>query len=85
MTVPKSIPVGRVGAFRRDVTRRVICPRCQSQPLPVGYRGAMSRADNATEVCSECGVDEAMNQFTNGGYTEPVEEWPVELKRGLTP
>ena len=78
MTVPKSIPVGRVGSFRRDVTRKVLCPRCQQRFLPIGYRGAMSRADDATEVCSPCGQDEALTQFTSSGYTEPVEEWPVD-------
>ena len=38
----------------------------------------MSRADDATEVCSPCGQDEALTQFTSSGYTEPVEEWPVD-------
>lgn len=43
------------------------CPRCDS-PIPnrehAGmYAGAISRVDNITEICSECGVIEAMNDF----------------------
>jgi hypothetical protein len=43
------------------------CPRCDS-PIPnrehAGmYAGAISRVDNMTEICSECGVIEAMNDF----------------------
>ena len=43
------------------------CPRC-SEPIPnrehAGmYAGAISRQDNKTEICSECGVMEAMNDF----------------------
>lgn len=46
------------------------CPRCAG-PIPsaehVGeYPGAISRWDNDTEVCSQCGQDEAMAQFTVG-------------------
>lgn len=46
------------------------CPRCGG-PIPnaehVGeYPGAISRWDNDTEVCSQCGQDEAMAQFTVG-------------------
>jgi hypothetical protein len=44
------------------------CPRC-NEPIPnrehAGmYAGAISRVDNMTEICSECGVIEAMNDFT---------------------
>ena len=46
------------------------CPRC-GDPLPQRYPGALSRADNKTEICSPCGTDEAF-----GGLT-PVSEWPV--------
>ena len=43
------------------------CPRC-GEPIPnrehAGmYAGAISRQDNKTEICSECGVMEAMNDF----------------------
>jgi transcription elongation factor Elf1 len=36
------------------------CPRCQedSKDFP-----AISRRDNKTEICSQCGVDEAMADY----------------------
>lgn len=45
-----------------------ICPRCGKT-----YTGfpATSRYDNETEICSECGTDEAMIQFTGGKLTNP--------------
>ena len=39
---------------------------------------ALSRADNATEICSACGNHEAVQDWTEGGCT-PVESWPVEV------
>jgi len=48
------------------------CPRCLG-PMPRGYGGAISRADNDTEVCSGCGQDEAI-----GTGPVPVASWPVE-------
>ena len=46
-----------------------MCPLC-SEPIPnrlhAGeYCGALSRRDNKTEICSECGVMEAMEDFNN--------------------
>lgn len=37
-----------------------ICPRCQK-----GYRGhaAVSRADNATLICPDCGAKEALESL----------------------
>lgn len=35
------------------------CPRCL-EPLPKGYPGAISRHDNKTEICSACGLMEAI-------------------------
>lgn len=44
------------------------CPRCHGgipNDLRVGeYPGALSRYDNETEICSDCGVLEAMWQFS---------------------
>lgn len=47
-----------------------ICPRCNGG-IPnnerIGeYCGALSRLDNATEICSECGEDEAMQEYLFG-------------------
>jgi len=56
-----------------------ICPRCNG-PIPNleswgKYPGALSRTDNKTEICSECGVDEAHKQYA--GRLEPQSEWAV--------
>lgn len=43
------------------------CPRCgggiPNSVTPGAYPGALSRWDNKTEVCSECGTDEALIQW----------------------
>ena len=44
--------------FRKDHNELLDCPRC-GRPLPIGHCGALSRKDNETELCSECGVAEA--------------------------
>lgn len=58
-----------------------ICPRCKDSWIPNNlapgaYIGALSRADNKTEICSACGEDEAMKDLFQGGC-EPVESWPI--------
>jgi len=44
-----------------------ICPKCQgfipNNETPGAYPGALSREDNKTEICSECGVKEALADF----------------------
>jgi hypothetical protein len=54
-----------------------VCPRCRgfipSNSRPGQYPGALSRADNATEICSDCGAEEAIV------LTAPVDQWPVFL------
>jgi ribosomal protein S27AE len=46
---------------------RHICPRCgggvPNSMHPGKFPGALSRWDNRTELCSDCGTDEAMAQF----------------------
>jgi hypothetical protein len=41
-----------------------LCPRCEgfipNNDTPGAYPGAISRLDNKTEICSECGTIEAM-------------------------
>lgn len=37
------------------------CPRCGGC-LP-NYPGALSRVDNTTEICSDCGTAEAMDDY----------------------
>jgi hypothetical protein len=48
------------GYFRSDYKELLFCPRCQKRNLPVGYPGALSRKDNETEICSECGTAEGL-------------------------
>lgn len=36
------------------------CPRCKENFTGTG---ALSRIDNKTEICSQCGTDEAMADF----------------------
>lgn len=60
------------------------CPRCEKNLIPTNerpgeYPGALSRADNLTEVCSSCGHDEAMKDLFAGGC-EPKEAWPIWLR-----
>jgi hypothetical protein len=49
-----------------------ICPRCGGgipNDVSLGeYPGALSRWDNNTEICSECGVMEAMLDWGAGSY-----------------
>lgn len=43
------------------------CPKCDgyipSNKNPGEYAGAISRRDNATEICSACGTMEALEDF----------------------
>ena len=52
-----------------------ICPRCLGDVPNTARRGehpgSLSRADNATEICSE-----ALQDFFEGGCT-PKAEWPI--------
>jgi hypothetical protein len=66
-----------------------ICPRCKDNWIPCNerpgeYPGALSRADNETEICSACGEDEALKDFFDGGC-ETTDAWPVVRAYNLTP
>ena len=66
------------------------CPICNG-PIPDEknkgkFPGALSRYDNETEVCSKCGVAEAMLEFNIGKYRSPsnsetytFEEWKIMI------
>lgn len=63
----------------------VLCPRCgENYYTPYGEKHepgsppfpALSRVDNKTYICSECGTDEAMRDFTGAGPT-PLDEWAI--------
>ncbi len=58
------------------------CRRCGrvarwNDPFHRGV-GALSRIDNKTMICSDCGVDEAMENFFEGTIT-PMSDWPIKL------
>ena len=54
-----------------------ICPRCGFDVPNAAHRGeypgALSRTDNLTEICSECGTDEAMEDWD--GRLAPQTAW----------
>jgi hypothetical protein len=55
-----------------------ICPRCKDNWVPNNehpgqYPGAISRVDNVTEICSPCGVDEAMIDYATNPFKE--DDW----------
>ena len=61
----------------------VMCPRCAvtmipNNETPGAYPGAISRVDNETEICSSCGLDEALTIWFED-YLAPIEKWPVVL------
>ena len=50
------------------------CPRCERK-----YRGypALSRRDNKTDICSNCGSVEAMEDFYKERWTDKI-YWEVK-------
>jgi hypothetical protein len=56
---------------------KFVCPRClgyiPNNTQPGAYPGAISRIDNDTEVCSDCGVEEAIVALI------AIEEWPISV------
>lgn len=69
----------------REDKEQFRCPRClgyiPNDDTPGAYPGALSRTtrgprDEPIYVCSQCGHDEAMLQFTTGRCQRPS-EWPV--------
>lgn len=57
------------------------CPRCgkgvPSDDHAGDYPGALSRLDNKTYICSQCGSDEAMFQFASGSTSLPPIDQPL--------
>lgn len=62
-------------AYDKDLVR---CPKCSgyipSNENPGAYPGAISRVDNKTEICSACGVAEALGDFRLA-HAEEVVVW----------
>lgn len=53
-----------------------VCPKCSgyipNNVTPGAYPGALSRVDNKTEICSECGVLEAIDDYVKLSNTPIV-------------
>jgi hypothetical protein len=49
-----------------------ICPRCHE---PFHGTGATSRRDNKTEICSDCGTEEAVFDFINNERIRKEKAW----------
>jgi hypothetical protein len=62
-----------------------VCPRCDgyipNNVTPGEYIGALSRTDNKTEICSDCGTEEAMEQFVHRDALIPKDMWPIQSVR----
>lgn len=57
-----------------------ICPRCKENYLEdLEVLNALSRRDNETYICSECGIDEAMEDYF--GLTTKNTKWLKEVKK----
>lgn len=58
------------------------CPRCGLVPRATdgffhrGF-GALSRIDNKTYICADCGTDEALENFLRNELT-PKSQWPIK-------
>lgn len=63
-----------------EALSKPVCPRCEgfipSNLTPGRYPGAISRIDNKTEICSDCGREEALS-------VQALEAlWPVSGNAG---
>lgn len=56
------------------------CPRCHEDTLPTDEgRGALSRRDNKTMICSDCGMEEA---FIDAGM-KAVDSKEINFKKDI--
>jgi len=60
-------------------TKERICPRCggdvPNTEFKGQYPGALSRTDNLTEICSDCGTHEALEQVLSDRPVTPQHRW----------
>ena len=66
-----------------DDPRNVIdekCPRCTK--LIKGFP-ALSRTDNETYICSDCGTQEGMEDYFLDGC-KPISKWPIKPNMGMS-
>lgn len=55
------------------------CPICNKRYYG---QGAISRRDNKTEICNNCGINQAMQDFINfwSTHTDPIGDTIKEIK-----
>lgn len=66
--------------MRRVIPANVsLCPRCggyiPNADNPGAYPGALSRVDSRTEICSNCGIDEAMAGIDRASLVRDYTGW----------
>ena len=61
----------------KNIDKKSKCPICGKYYMG---QGAISRIDNKTEICSECGVNQAMRDFVNflENHHNPLEDFIKE-------
>ena len=79
------MPDGAGVAKKRKGDKVDRCPRCKKDKLrkPKAHN-ALSRRDNKTYICSDCGVSEAMFDFTVHSSLQTERAWLKEVKDGPT-
>jgi hypothetical protein len=68
--------------LKMDINNQIHkCPICNKS-----YRGigALSRRDNKTEICSQCGVKEAMEDYVNSFKNKKDGELANQIREALT-
>lgn len=69
---------------KKSKSKDIVCPRCghfiPNDDSPGAYPGALSRRDNMTEICSDCGTAEAFEDFLQVQYRGSVYWNPVKVK-----
>ncbi len=61
---------------------QVLCPRCGDELQTPDVRNALSRVDNATYICDDCGIGEALFD-AHGVKLPPVNEWLMPKGSGI--
>ena len=58
----------------KNIDKKSKCPICGKYYIG---QGAISRIDNKTEICTDCGVNQAMYDFINflQNHSNPLEDF----------
>lgn len=65
-----------------DATTAYICPRCGDYLQAPTVLNALSRVDNSTYICNQCGFGEAMLNMRNTELP-PVDQWLMPTDVGI--